>query len=155
MVTYAHDITQSGQEPTFARNTQGVVVGWACATAKVPENTLQWLVRQCEDQMLVLRATACHAAEDDPTNLKRCRRGEGNDRMRIEPVVDATKQAFLAAVDRGVFNTADHYFLWLWQHVPPVEALDLLLTVAIPKNVLDDHYFSCPAFTWRAVEWIG
>jgi hypothetical protein len=35
----------------------------------------------------------------------------------FEPIdaggVDATKQAFLAAVDRGVFNMADHYFLWL------------------------------------------
>jgi hypothetical protein len=69
--------------------------------------------------------------------------------------VEATKQAFLAAVERGVYNAADHYFLWLWQHVPPVEALDLLLTVAIPKNVLDDHYFIFPTFTWRALEWMG
>jgi hypothetical protein len=69
--------------------------------------------------------------------------------------VEATKQAFLSAVERGVYNAADHYFLWLWQHIPPVEALDLLLTVAIPKNVLDDHYFIFPVFTWRAVEWLG
>jgi hypothetical protein len=79
--------------------------------------------------------------------------------LEFEPLdaggVEATKQAFLAAVDRGVYNMADHYFLWLWQHVPPVEALDLLLTVAIPKNVLDDHYFIFPAFTWRAIEWLG
>ena len=34
------------------------------------------------------------------------------------PGAQATKQAFLA----------DHTFLWLWQHVPPVEALDLLLS---------------------------
>jgi hypothetical protein len=50
---------------------------------------------------------------------------------------------------------ADHYFLWQWQHVPPVEALDLLLTVAITENVLDDHYFIFPTFTWRALEWLG
>jgi len=63
--------------------------------------------------------------------------------LEFEPVdeggVEATKDAFLAAVNRGEYNRADHYFLWLWEHVPPVEALDLLLTVAIPKNVLDDH----------------
>lgn len=77
----------------------------------------------------------------------------------FEPVdaggVEATKEAFFAAVDGGAYNMADHYFLWLWEHVPPVEALDTLLTVAIPKNVLDDHYFIFPAFTWRAIEWLG
>lgn len=77
----------------------------------------------------------------------------------FEPIdaggIDATKDAFLAAVDRGVSNLADHYFLWLWQHIPPVEALDLLLTVALPKNLLDDHYFIFPALTWRALEWMG
>src|SRR5216117_4005289 len=35
------------------------------------------------------------------------------------------------------------------------EALDLLLTVAIPKNTLDDHYFIFPMFTWRALDWLG
>jgi hypothetical protein len=79
--------------------------------------------------------------------------------LEFDPIeaggVEATKQAFFGAVDRGVYNAADHLFLWLWQHIPPVEALDLLLTVAIPKNVLDDHYFIFPVFTWRAVEWLG
>ena len=79
--------------------------------------------------------------------------------LEFEPIdaggVEATKRAFLAAVDRGVSNAADHHFLWLWQHMPAVEALDLLLTVASPKNLLDDHYFIFPAFTWRAVEWLG
>jgi hypothetical protein len=77
----------------------------------------------------------------------------------FEPIdaggVEATKSAFLGAVDRGVYNQADHYFLWLWDNIPAVEALDLLLTVAIPKNVQDDHYFIFPSFTWRAVEWLG
>ncbi len=66
--------------------------------------------------------------------------------------VEATKAAFLAAVNRGESNKADHLFLWLWEHAPRVEALDLLLSVAIPKNVVDDHYFAFPAFTWRALE---
>jgi hypothetical protein len=79
--------------------------------------------------------------------------------LEFEPVdeggVEATKEAFLAAVNRGEYNKADHYFLWLWEHVPPIEAFDLLMTVAIPKNVLDDHYFIFPAFTWRALGSIG
>ena len=76
-----------------------------------------------------------------------------------EPVdaggVEATKKAFFAAVDRGLYNAADHHFLWLWNNVPHAEALDLLLTVAIPKNTLDDHYFIFPMFTWRALDWLG
>ena len=79
--------------------------------------------------------------------------------LEFEPLdaggVEATKQAFLTAASRGESNKADHYFLWLWEHVPPIEAFDLLMSVAIPKNVLDDHYFIFPAFTWRALETLG
>ena len=69
--------------------------------------------------------------------------------------VEATKAAFLHSCSRGESNKADHFFLWLWQNIPPIEALDLLLTVAIPKNILDDHYFIYPAFAWRAIETLG
>ncbi len=69
--------------------------------------------------------------------------------------VEATKAAFYAACARGESNKADHLFLWLWDHVPPIEALDLLFTVAIPKNIVDDHYFAYPGFTWRALETLG
>ena len=66
--------------------------------------------------------------------------------------VEATKAAFLMACSRGESNKADHLFLWLWEHAPRIEAFDLLLSVAIPKNIIDDHYFVFPAFTWRALE---
>ncbi len=69
--------------------------------------------------------------------------------------VDATKAAFLKACSRGESNKADHLFQFLWQNVPPIEAFDLLLSVAIPKNALDDHYFVFPAYTWRALEQFG
>ena len=76
--------------------------------------------------------------------------------LEFQPIdfggVEATKEAFLAAVKRGESNKADHCFLWLWKNIPPVEALDLLLSVAIPKNAMDDHYFIFPAFTYRALE---
>jgi len=69
--------------------------------------------------------------------------------------VEATKAAFLKACSRGESNKADHLFLWLWQHVPPIEAFDLLLSVAIPKNALDDHYFLFPAYVWRGLDFVG
>ena len=37
--------------------------------------------------MIVLSDTAFHAAEGDPANLKRCHRGEGEDRMLVETVL--------------------------------------------------------------------
>ena len=72
-----------------------------------------------------------------------------------EQGIEATKQAFLKAVSRGESNKADHLFLWLWDNVPAIEAFDLLMSVAIPKNALDDHYFIYPANTWRYLQNYG
>jgi hypothetical protein len=68
-------------------NQYGLVVGWDCATANVADNTLQGLVRQFEDQMIILSDTAFHAAEGAPTNLKLCQRGAWEDRMLVETVL--------------------------------------------------------------------
>ena len=62
-------------------------MGWACATANGAENTLQWLMRPCETQMIVLSATAFQAAEEDPSNLKLCPRGAGQDLLLVETVL--------------------------------------------------------------------
>lgn len=68
-------------------NQWGLIVGWDCATANVADNTFQWLIRQFEDQMIVLSDTAFHAAEGDPVNLKLCQRGEWEDRILVETVL--------------------------------------------------------------------
>ena len=68
-------------------NQYGLVVGWACATANVADNTFQWLIRQVDGRMRVLSDTASHAAEGDPSNLKLCQRGEWEDRMLVETVL--------------------------------------------------------------------
>jgi hypothetical protein len=65
---------------------------------------------------------------------------------------EAAKAAFLMAVQRGEWNNSDHIFQWLWQNVPPIEVFDLLMSVAIPKNFNDDHYFMFPGAMWRAFE---
>src|SRR5215467_12366447 len=69
--------------------------------------------------------------------------------------IERAKAAFLKACSRGESNKADHIFLWLWDHVPAIEAFDLLLSVALPKNILDDHYFIFPGYLWRALETLG
>lgn len=68
--------------------------------------------------------------------------------------VEETKQAFFDAVRRGSVNDADHYFLWLVENLPHEEALDVLLTVATLKNLVDDHKFIYPVYTWRVLEWL-
>ena len=60
---------------------------WACATAHGAENTFQGLIRQCEERMIIVSATAFHAAEGAPTNLTRCQRGAWQDRLLVETVL--------------------------------------------------------------------
>jgi hypothetical protein len=54
----------------LVRNQWGLVVAWTCATAHVVDNIFQWLMRQCEERMIVLRDTGFRAAEGDLPNRK-------------------------------------------------------------------------------------
>jgi hypothetical protein len=65
---------------------------------------------------------------------------------------ETAKAAFLMACSRGESNNADHIFQWMWKNVPHIQAFDLLMSVAIPKNNIDDHYFVFPGYTWRSFE---
>jgi hypothetical protein len=69
--------------------------------------------------------------------------------------VEATVAAFRQAAGRGVYNACDHYFLYLLERLSPMQVLEHLLDVAVPKNQIDDHYFLFPVFTWRALEYLG
>src|SRR6516165_7094006 len=65
---------------------------------------------------------------------------------------EAAKAAYLMAVQRGEWNKGDHLFQWMWKNAPPIEAFDMLMSVAIPKKFHDDHYFVFPGTVWRAFE---
>src|ERR1700756_2292912 len=65
---------------------------------------------------------------------------------------EAAKAAYLMAVQRGEWNKADHLFQWMWKNAPEIEVFDLLMSVAIPKNFHDDHYFMFPGTVWRAIQ---
>src|SRR5256886_1419066 len=69
--------------------------------------------------------------------------------------VEATLEAFGTAAGRGVYHACDHYYLYLLDRLSPMQVLEHLLHVAIPKNQIDDHYFLFPVFTWRALEYFG
>ncbi len=80
---------------------------------------------------------------------------DGSGEIVTSKGVEANKEAFLKACSRGESNKADHIFLWLWDNMPRIEAFDLLMSVALPKNALDDHYFLFPGYLWRALETLG
>jgi hypothetical protein len=65
-------------------NQDGLVVAWAAATANVCDNKFQPLIKEFEDEMIVLSDEAFHCREGDPQNLKLCRRGTWNVRMIVE-----------------------------------------------------------------------
>jgi len=65
---------------------------------------------------------------------------------------EAAKAAYLIAVQRGEWNKGDHLFQWMWKNAPEIEVFDLLMSVAIPKNFNDDHYFMFPGTVWRAFD---
>jgi hypothetical protein len=68
-------------------NQDGLVVAWACSTANVHDTTFQPLVKQFEDEMIVLADTGFHAKTGDPKNLKVCSRGTWNVRMVVETIL--------------------------------------------------------------------
>jgi hypothetical protein len=118
-------------------NQWGLVVAWDCATANVPDNTFQGLIRQVEKRMIVLSDTAFHAAAGDPPNLKVCRRGEWNDRrMRIETVLSmltvvchfkkVTHRVWTYFHARLAFTMAAFNVLVQWHGLPTDESMEML-----------------------------
>src|SRR6201987_465135 len=76
--------------------------------------------------------------------------------LEFEPLdaggFEAAKADFLMAVSCGEWNKSDHLFQWMWKNAPATQVFDLLMSVAIPKNFHDDHYFMYPGTMWRAFE---
>src|SRR5712692_8896713 len=72
-----------------------------------------------------------------------------------QDIFEATLESFRSAAGRGLYHACDHYYLYLLQRLSPMQVLEHLLHIAIPKNQLDDHYFLFPVFTWRGLEYLG
>src|SRR5437879_6831475 len=61
-------------------NQYGLVVGWACDTANVADNTFQWLIQQVDGRMIVLNDTGLHAEGGGRRAYELCLRRERQDR---------------------------------------------------------------------------
>jgi hypothetical protein len=48
--------------------------------------------------------------------------------------VEATLESFHSAAGRGVYHACDHHYLYLLRQLSPMQVLEHLLQVAIPKN---------------------
>jgi hypothetical protein len=64
-----------GDKLCLLLNQWGLIVGWACATANVADTTFQWLIRQVEDQMIVLSDTAPSMLPRAIPRISNCVRG--------------------------------------------------------------------------------
>lgn len=73
-----------GAKCCYILNQWGRIVAWESASANVSDTKLTEMIRQFEDEMIVLSDTGFHAKVGDPANLKVCKRGEWNERMVIE-----------------------------------------------------------------------
>ena len=69
--------------------------------------------------------------------------------------IEATKGAFHKSLRALAPSAAEHHFLWLLEHLPPGEALDQLLPIAIARNGMDDHNFIFPVYSARTLDCIG
>src|SRR5215813_7649186 len=145
-------------------NQYGLVVAWACATANVADNTFQWLVRQVEEQMIVLSDTAFHAAAGDPSNLQLCQREQGLDNLRRK---DSQRGAETAKISVRLGNYSASHFEGSargeWEDRMLVETVLAMLTLVCHlKKVMHRGwaYFQARlAFTMAAfnvlVQWYG
>ncbi len=68
-------------------NHLGLVVDWDCSTANRHGSRFIHLIERFVGRMVVLTDMGFHTADADPPNLKLCRRGEWNVRMKVETVL--------------------------------------------------------------------
>ena len=75
--------------------------------------------------------------------------------VSVNDSVEETLKEMPYHLSRGAYNAMDHYYQFFLEKMSPMQVLDHLMQVAIPKNQKDDHYFLFPVFTWRALEYFG
>jgi len=76
-----------GGKLAFVLNHIGRVIAWNCDTANVHDSTFQPMVAQFADQSVILVDSNFKTKDDNPANMKVCKRGEWNDRMLVESVL--------------------------------------------------------------------
>ncbi|MBW3638220.1 MAG: transposase, partial [Armatimonadetes bacterium] len=65
-------------------NQWGQIVRWNCCSANIHDTVFHCVIEDFEEKMVVLADTGFKAKDDNPTNLKICKRGTWNERMLVE-----------------------------------------------------------------------
>ena len=73
-------------------NKFGLVTDWQVKTANVSDQAFLPMVEAVDERMIVLADKGFRSKENQPKNLKLCKRGEWNDRMLIETVFSLFSQ---------------------------------------------------------------
>ena len=76
-----------GGKLCLALNHLGLVVAWDCDSANVHDSRFRDVIEHFNTKMVVLGDFGFHSAKGDPANFKLCRKGEWNERMKVETVL--------------------------------------------------------------------
>lgn len=76
-----------GAKVAYVVNQHGLVVAWDYAAANISDTAFHELIRDFQDEMVILTDTGFHAKDGDPANMKPCKRGTWNVRMVVETVL--------------------------------------------------------------------
>ena len=127
-------------------NHLGLVTAWDCDTANVHDSRFNHLIERFADRMVVLSDMGFHSAGGDRFNIKLCRRGEWNERMKVETVLSMltvvchTKKMRHSHRAWDYFKTRIGYLmaafniLVQWNGLKPHERGRVLLSIASPYD---------------------
>lgn len=129
-----------GAKLAYVVNQAGLIVAWDYAAANVADNAFHALIRDFQDEMVILTDTGFHAKEGNPTNMKPCKRGTWNVRMVVETVLSMlttvcrlkklSHRTWAALRSRLAFTMAVFNILVQWNGLPVDADGNIRLSIA-------------------------
>ena len=129
-----------GAKLAYVVNQVGLIVAWDYAAANVADNAFHALIRDFQDEMVILTDTGFHAKEGNPTNMKPCKRGTWNVRMVVETVLSMlttvcrlkklSHRTWAALRSRLAFTMAVFNILVQWNGLPVDADGNIRLSIA-------------------------
>ncbi len=129
-----------GGKLAYVLNQLGLIVAWDCGTANLHDTAFHDLIRDFQDDMVVLTDMGFHAKDGDPPNMKPCQRGTWNVRMVGETVLSmlttichfkkVRHRAWRYFLARLAFSMAMFNVLVQWDGLQPDEDGIIHLSIA-------------------------
>lgn len=129
-----------GAKFAYVINQQGLIVAWDYAAANVPDTAFHHLIRDFQDEMVILTDMGFHAKVGDPPNMKPCKRGTWNGRMLVETVLSMlttvcrlkklSHRTWAAVRSRLAFTMALFNILVQWHGLPVDENGTIRVSIA-------------------------